>query len=401
MLIKINMDKLRIINAKTSNRDYKILIRPGICTQLPEILEDTLKGFEKIYLITDSTVLSIYRDAINEFLEKPGISYRIFALKQGEDQKNIDNVKKIYEDMLDFNVHRNDIVIAFGGGVVGDISAFAASTFHRGIKLLQFPTTLVAQVDSSIGGKTAVNINNVKNAAGTFYQPHLIMIDPLFLNTLPEREIINGMAEVIKYGAVFNKNILPDLKELAVSVKSGSLLKSIVSDIRFYEIIHKCCLIKAMVVKKDEYDTGYRNLLNFGHTFGHALEKETGLDLLNHGQAVAYGMLMAADASIMLNIAKVSLKKKLTDIYSQLEMPEKLPLNIFSQIINKADKGENKHISRDLAVARIIQAMRFDKKFSSKSNKFILLKDTGKPVFVYNPDKDILIEAIKNNITGE
>jgi len=398
---KEKMDKLRVINAKTSNRDYKILINPGLCAQVPEILEDTLRGFEKIYLITDITILSIYKDTINEFLEKCGKPYRIFTLKQGEEQKNIDNVKKIYEDMLDFNLHRNDIVIAFGGGVVGDIAAFAASTFHRGIKLLQFPTTLVAQVDSSIGGKTAVNINNVKNAAGTFYQPHLIIIDPLFLNTLPEREIINGMAEVIKYGAVFNKNILPDLKKVAVSFKSGSLLKSIVSDIRFYEIIYKCCRLKAMAVKKDEYDTGFRNLLNFGHTFGHALEKETGLDLLNHGQAVAYGMLMAADASIMLNIAKAGLKKKLTDIYMLLKIPEKLPLNVFCQSINKTGNNGNKQISRDLAAAGTVQSMSFDKKFSSKSNKFILLRDTGRPVFVYNPDRDILIEAIKNNITGE
>ena len=395
------MDKLKVINAKTANREYKIFIKPGICVQVPKILQESLKGFEKIYLITDSTVLSIYRDTINEFLEKTGTSYKIFTLKQGEDQKNIENLKKIYEDMLDFNVHRNDILIAFGGGVVGDIAAFAASTFHRGIKLLQFPTTLVAQVDSSIGGKTAININNVKNAAGTFYQPHLIVIDPIFLNTLPENEIINGMAEVIKYGAVFNKNILSDLKELAVLAKPGSLLKDIISDIMFNEIIYKCCQLKAIVVNKDEYDAGYRNLLNFGHTFGHALEKETGLDLLNHGQAVAYGMLMAVDASILSKIANFNLKKVFTDIYRLLEIPEKLPINIFSQNLKMAGDGGNKYLPVELVVDRIMKAMQFDKKFSSKSNKFILLKNIGKPVFVYNLDKDLLRNAIKNNISGE
>ncbi len=397
------MDKLRVINAKTLNRDYKIFIKPGLRLELPEIIQDTLKlkGFEKIYLVTDNTVMSIYGETINKFLEKMPFSYRFFALKQGEEQKSIDNAKKIYEDMLDFNLHRNDIVIAFGGGVVGDIAGFVASTFHRGIRLMQIPTTLVAQVDSSIGGKTAVNINNVKNAVGTFYQPHLIVIDPLFLVTLPESEIINGMAEVIKYGAVFNKNILLCIKELAVSVKSGSVLKGVLSDTRFYEIIHKCCKLKAMVVKKDEYDTGCRNLLNFGHTFGHALEKETGLNLLNHGQAVAHGMLMAADASIISGIAKVSLKKIFTDIYSLLNMPEKLSLNIFNQSLNKAGKGMNKDLSTEAAVKKIIQSMEFDKKFSSKSNKFILLKEAGKPVFVYNLDKGILYDAIKNNISGE
>jgi 3-dehydroquinate synthetase len=332
------------------------------------------------------------------------------------------------------------MVIAFGGGVIGDLAGFAASTFHRGIKLLQMPTTIISQVDSSIGGKAVVNFENVKNVIGCFYQPHAIIMDTLFLKTLEERDIINGLAEIIKYGIIFDIKILKLLNKLALGKITPGKLNELISLPQFEDIAYICAKIKTSVVKKDEFDNNYRNLLNFGHTAGHAIEKFSGFKGLNHGQAVAIGMIIAIDISISLGLLKGSFRKEIISLYKQFKLPYSLDFgeNFGSENIifdlekqfgrSAASQGEHAGIpgdnieiqSKKSAVnleksgdstaknvkslkARladdIFDAMKFDKKFSASANKFILLKGINRPVFFHNVEAKIIKEAIIKNVS--
>lgn len=380
---------MNIVKVKTSQRVYDIYIKKGLfgkvmeenCSNLLYFLSPYIQNSSKIFFITDNNIFSIYSKKIEFFLKKLARDYRIFLLEEGEKQKNLDNIKLIYDSMLEFNMHRNDALLAFGGGVIGDISGFAASNYHRGLPLLHIPTTIIAQVDSSIGGKTAVNLKNAKNIIGSFYQPCAIFIDNLLLSTLPEKEVINGFGEIIKYGIVFDKSILDTLKKLSDTInpeEENSLLK-LVDNEEFFNIICKCCKIKARVVARDEFDVSYRNLLNFGHTFGHAIEKSSNLEGINHGSAVAIGMLMAVDASILSGHKLGNFKEELLKIYSTLKIPQKLKC---------AD------------VNQLLDSMKYDKKFNSGKTKFVLIKGLNKPEFVYDLDFSILKEAVNRNISG-
>jgi len=277
----------------------------------PGLLNKHFPCAEKILFITNDVVHGIYGAKIDDFLKSCEKSVKKIILKDGEIQKNLENTKYIYENMLDFNMHRDDIAIAFGGGVIGDMAGFAASTFHRGIKLLQLPTTIISQVDSSIGGKAVVNFENVKNVIGCFYQPHAIIMDTLFLETLEEKDIINGLAEIVKYGIIFDRKILKLLNKLVLEKINPGKLNELISLPQFEDIIYICAKIKASVVKRDEFDNNYRNLLNFGHTAGHAIEKFSGFKGLNHGQAVAIGMIIATDISISLGLLKGSFSHRI------------------------------------------------------------------------------------------
>ena len=342
--------------------------------------------------------------------------------------------------MLDFNMHRDDVVIAFGGGVIGDLAGFAASTFHRGIGLLQMPTTIISQVDSSVGGKVVVNFENVKNVIGCFYQPHAIIMDTLFLETLEEKDIINGLAEIVKYGIIFDRKILKLLNKLALEKINPGEPKGLILLPQFEDITYTCAKIKASVVKKDEFDNNYRNLLNFGHTAGHAIEKFSGFKGLNHGQAVAIGMIIAVDISISLGLLEDSFKHEIIGLYKQLKLPyildldensvsknlipylenqpgrsavclEKQPGNPKTNIeiqskkraVNLEKDAESTVKDTKTLKARladdIFDAMKFDKKFSASANKFILLKGINKPVFYHNVEAKIIKEAIVKNIS--
>ncbi len=374
---------MKIINVKTINRKYKIFIDNQLFNKLyssEEYKSNSLFFYfknpnAKLFLITNETIYSIYKDQIKEFLIKNSGSFKIFLLGDGEEEKNLDNVKIIYKEMLNFDMHRNDTIVAFGGGVIGDIAGFAASTYHRGVSFIQIPTTIIAQVDSSIGGKTAVNFQNAKNIIGSFYQPNAIFIDPDLLKTLPEKEIINGLSEIIKYGIVFDSSILKDLYYLGKEINSDIL--QLISREKFKNIIYKSCKIKAVVVQKDEFDQSYRNFLNFGHTFGHAIEKSLELKGVTHGIAVAIGMLMAIDASIFLGYKLEKFKEYVLNIYKMFKIPQRL---------------------EGVDIKPIIDALKFDKKFNSNRTKFILLKKINKPFFAYNISEDVIKNTISQNI---
>lgn len=430
---------MKIIYAETTLRKYPVYIGRGIMNLAPGLLRKHFSGTEKILFITNTIVNDIYNSNIDDFIGSCSKSVKKIVIKDGEEQKNLENTAIIYENMLDFNMHRDDLVIAFGGGVIGDMAGFAASTFHRGLKLLQMPTTIISQVDSSIGGKVVVNFKNIKNVIGCFYQPHAIIIDTFFLETLDEKDIVNGLAEIVKYGIIFDRSILKLLNSMVLEKTGAGRLNEMISLPKFEEITYGCARIKTSVVKKDEFDVNYRNLLNFGHTAGHAIEQIFGFRRLNHGQAVAIGMIIAIDISISMGLLKDSIRQDIINLYKKLKLPYSIDIseNLYREKFtvsaekqpgqsagcqeqpsgNSVVKLENN--SNDLAAdseiniglkaideknikvklsEEIFNAMKFDKKFSASSNKFILLKGVNKPVFYHNIEANVIKEAIIKNI---
>lgn len=381
---------MEIIKAKTSGRKYPVFTGNGIIRKASEIINTVFKPAEKIMLVTDDNVYRLHSKAIEDMLSNTNKPSKTVIIEQGETSKNLENTKKIYDNMLDFNMHRNDLVIAFGGGVIGDLAGFAASTFHRGVPLLQFPTTIVAQVDSSIGGKVVVNYKGVKNVIGSFYQPHAIITDYGLLLTLKENDIRNGLSEIIKYGVVFDKKILSALDFSIIHNGGNTCLQEIIKKQVFQNIIGKCINIKLAVVGKDEMDTGYRNLLNFGHTAGHALEKLSMFSEISHGIAVAWGMLVAIDISIELGFTNNRLKDFLISLYKKFDIPVNLKIKNISGTCTAVQTANE-----------IINAMKFDKKFTSEKNKFILLKGLNRPVVKTGIDEKIIAAAISKNMSGE
>lgn len=267
---------MQTLSLTGANGLSEIFIEPGL---LGYAGEEILKTFSpsRIHIVTDSNVAPLYLEQLAQQFELPVSSTVIPA---GEEHKRLSTVEGIYRDLLAVGFTRKDLIIALGGGVVGDITGFAAATLLRGVSLCQIPTTLLAQVDSSVGGKTGVDLAEGKNLIGAFYQPRLVLIDPEVLNTLPDTTFADGMAEVVKYGYIANPDIL--------DMVSQPDYKAHISD-----VIYECVKIKRDVVAIDEHDTGLRMILNFGHTVGHAVEKLGNYTELTHGQAVAIGMVAA------------------------------------------------------------------------------------------------------------
>ena len=367
---------MRIITAKTKTRDYPIYISQQFSEHFPLLVRKNFKDSEKIVLVTNDKVFEIYEGKIKNTLVKCSLPYEIVIIQDGEENKNLKSANYIFGKLIDFNVHRNDIITAFGGGVIGDLAGFVASTYQRGIRLIHCPTTIVSQVDSSIGGKVAVNYSGIKNIVGNFYQPHMIFIDPTFNHTLEEKQIINGLGEVVKYGIIFKKKILDGLSKSIEDKKEDKLFELIRSDI-FREIIYLCCSIKAAVVRKDEFDISYRNLLNFGHTIGHCIESAFEFKGMSHGEAVSAGMIVAIDISISMGLCKKELKDGIIELYEKLKLPYRIP---------------------EIDLNKIICVLKYDKKFKTAQNKLVLLKGINKPVFLYNVDRGVIIDSIKKSM---
>ena len=273
-------------------RSYPIIIEKGLIDKISEKVKNVYKG-KKIFILTDENVNKYYGkkvvSALSEYFD-----VKLVSLKAGEETKNFNTLPMVYNELLDFNLTRSDLIITLGGGVIGDLGGFVASSYLRGIDFIQVPTSLLAQVDSSVGGKVAVDLERGKNLVGSFYHPKAVLIDPEVLNTLDNRFFIDGMAEVIKYGCIKDKMFFEFLYEMENN-----------SDVidNMERVIHKCCDIKRIVVESDEKDKGERMLLNFGHTLGHAIEQYYNYTKYTHGEAVAIGMY---------EITKISEAKGLT-----------------------------------------------------------------------------------------
>lgn len=335
---------------------YNILIEKGLLSKLGEELKKIYFG-EKIFIITDENVDKYYGDKVKDELDKAGYKTRKMVLTPGEETKSFSTLPSIYNELLDFKLTRKELIITLGGGVIGDLGGFAASTFLRGISFVQIPTSLLAQVDSSVGGKVAVDLEKGKNLVGSFYQPKAVFIDPDVLNTLPEKFYKDGMAEVIKYGCIKDRDFFYMLK----SLKSREEVMNNIED-----ILYKCCYIKKSVVERDEKDLGERMLLNFGHTLGHAIEKYYNFTGYSHGEAVAIGMYNISLKSEDEGITEKSVSEEIKEILINYDLPYEVDI-----------KDNNK----------IIDTISLDKKNIGNVLKVILLKSIGESI-IYDTTSD-------------
>lgn len=329
------------------NNPYDIIIKKGSLNQVGNWVKDLWKP-QKIAIITDDHVASIYLDTVQTNLENAGFEAIAFVFPEGESSKNLDIVNQAYEFLVKHDMTRSDGIIALGGGVVGDLAGFVASTYMRGIHFLQVPTSLTAQVDSSIGGKTGVNTPFAKNMVGTFCQPDGVLIDPDTLHTLGKRELIEGMGEVVKYGLIDDVQLWNDLEHMDGTV--DSILENAET------IIYRSCEVKRKIVVEDELDKGIRLYLNFGHTIGHAIEATAGYGQVMHGEAVAIGMVQ---------ISRVAEKKHL------------MPSGITEQIIDMCKKFGLPTSHQPWNPDELYAALTHDKKARGKSIQIILVPKLG------------------------
>lgn len=262
------------LDVKIPKKEYKIHIGKGLFNEAEGLLAPFVKG-KKVCIVSDSNVFPLYGKKVEDAVKNAEGNVFSLVVEAGEEAKSFKNLEYLCREIIRRDFTRSDVIIALGGGVIGDLTAFCASVVLRGVTLIQMPTTLLSQVDSSVGGKTAVNIPEGKNLVGTFYQPKMVLIDTETLSTLPPREVACGMAEVIKYGAIRDKSLADRL---------------LTGEFEIEDVIKTCCEIKAEIVENDELDKGERMLLNFGHTLGHAVENYTGYGTYSHGAAVAIGM---------------------------------------------------------------------------------------------------------------
>ncbi|MDC1129362.1 3-dehydroquinate synthase [Candidatus Pelagibacter sp.] len=344
------------LNVKTGSRKYPIFIGNNILNKLKAILKENLISFNQCLVIVDKNVPKKLIKKVLNSLPKKKISLHYFnSSEKNKNQKNVNNILSI---LLKKNFNRNDCVISIGGGITGDVSGFAASVFKRGLKFINIPTTLLSQVDSSIGGKTGINSKYGKNLIGTFYQPNLVISDIIFLKSLPKREIICGYGEILKHALIADKNFFSFLDI------NGSQILNLKSPL-IEKTIFKSCSIKKRVVENDEKEMGIRKILNFGHTFAHAYEATLGYSKkLNHGEAVILGIKTAAKFSLLNNILNIKEFNLIENHLNKLSLPSN---------INKF--FSNKHLNK------ILSFMKKDKKNNTNKINLVLLKQIGSPIY--------------------
>ena len=298
-------------------RSYPIYFGMGMLPEIGALCRDLQLG-SKVAVVTNTTVGALYREPVMESLAAAGFKACCIEIQDGEEYKNGITLNYIYDGLIDNGIDRGSFIVALGGGVVGDIAGFAAATYLRGIPFVQVPTTLLAQVDSSVGGKTGINHLKGKNLIGAFYQPRLVLIDIATLDTLPEREYLSGLAEVVKYGVALDRELFDYIRD-----NTDRLLSRDKTALLF--IIKRSCAIKASIVEQDEREGGLRAVLNYGHTMGHAVETLTGYSLFKHGEAVAIGMVQAARYSEAMDFATPSDTGEVIDLLRALHLPVEPP----------------------------------------------------------------------------
>lgn len=296
-------------------REYDIVIGRGLLSQAGERVRAVLPKARKLAVVTDSHVEPLYSAPVLDSLSATGFDCRLFVVPAGEESKNPSQLVRLWEGFMDFGLTRTDGVAALGGGVMGDLAGFAAATILRGVPFVQIPTTLLSQVDSSVGGKTAIDLKAGKNLAGVFCQPKLVLMDPETLDTLPLPVFMDGMAEVVKYGCIWDEDFFHFLA-------GRPSRQALMADIE--HILYTCCDIKRKVVMEDELDTGLRMILNFGHTLGHAYELAGHYVEWTHGQAVAAGMCAAARLGIGLGITPADVPGRIEGVLGALGLPTRI-----------------------------------------------------------------------------
>lgn len=357
---------MKTVALNLKENSYKIVIGSGILPLLPKQLGSLGFGRDAV-VISDRSVARIYEGAVGNALKKGGFTVKTFTVPAGEKSKSGAVALKLIEQIARYDVGRKIFIIALGGGVIGDLAGFVAAVYKRGVPFIQMPTTLLAQIDSAIGGKVGIDLSVGKNLAGAFYQPKMVFSDVRFLKTLDVRQIRNGLAEAVKYGVILDQPLFDYLEknyQRFLNLEDAVLTK----------VVENCSRLKAQVVSKDEKETsGLRMILNFGHTLGHAIENAAAFRY-HHGEAVALGMRMAAHISFQRRMLSESDVRRINDLLSSIGLPEYYT-----------------GVSRD----KIMASMSHDKKFVAGKNRFVLAKRIGKVEVVTGVDQAMIDEAIR------
>ncbi len=351
---------MKTLKVDLGNRSYPIYIGSDLIDQVS--LFSACEKSTSIYIVTNTTVAPLYAARLTKTLETFGKPVRTITLPDGESYKDWKNLQLIFDDLLKFGADRQTMLIALGGGVIGDMTGFAAASFMRGIRFIQVPTTLLAQVDSSVGGKTGINHPLGKNMIGAFHQPVAVIADLNTLKTLPPRELSAGLAEVVKHGAIADAQFLD-----WIEVNAAALLACDTNAMG--HAVLRSCEIKSAVVSADEREGGIRATLNFGHTFGHAIEAGMGYGEWLHGEAVGCGMVMGADLSCRLNLISQAELARLTKIIKSMHLPTVPP---------------------KFGAVRYMELMQVDKKTEGGQIRYVLLEKIGKAQIKNVPDTQVI-----------
>jgi 3-dehydroquinate synthase len=353
---------MQTLTVSLDDRSYPVYVGAGILERAGDLLEQA--GFHgKIAVVTNPTVAQLYLDPLHDTLNQAGFEVVPILLPDGEEHKTVKSLTSIYDRLIAERFERSSCVLALGGGVIGDLAGFAAATYLRGVPYVQVPTTLLAQVDSGVGGKTGVNHDGGKNLIGAFYQPKLVLIDVATLGSLPHRELVAGLAEVIKYGIIADPQLF-HLVEQNFSKIAGLDREILI------QVITTSCAIKAGVVEADERENDQRAVLNFGHTIGHALEAATGYRQFLHGEAVGIGMAKATALSVQQGFCDQQSFERVIKLIKRAGLPAEIPPGVSLQ--------------------SLIQSMEVDKKTVGGKIKFVVCEGIGKTRFHWLTPGEIL-----------
>lgn len=363
---------MKCVPVQTPRHRYDILVGWRL-RESPETVgavRDLVSG-RRCLLVSDSNVAPLYAGSVSDMLTRAGAVCATETFTAGESSKTLAEAERLYRAALAHGLGRDGFIVALGGGVTGDLAGFAAATYMRGIAFIQIPTSLLAMVDSSVGGKVGVDLPEGKNLVGAFHQPELVLADLSALTTLPKRELQCGMAEVIKYGLILDRGLFATLEQHAAA------LLDLQPDM-CESVICRCCELKADVVCADEKErTGQRALLNYGHTFGHALEVLCGYTKLTHGEGVAIGMGMAAELARLLGRADAELGQRQNSVLRAAGLPTSL-------------RG-------DIAPEKVLDVMKRDKKVVRGRLRFVVVPEIGRAEIVEAPDEAMVLEAVRRH----
>jgi 3-dehydroquinate synthase len=372
------------VNIDTGTQTYPIHIGSDLLAQSGPWLAALGVG-PRVLVVTDRRVAGLFGDTVQESLRRAGLEPTMAVIPPGERSKSLKQAAKLYDAALQAGLDRRSGVVALGGGVVGDLAGFVAATYMRGIPLAQLPTTLLAQVDSSVGGKTGVDLPQGKNLVGAFHQPCLVVADVRTLATLPPREVRAGLAEVIKYGLILDADLFADLERHFHASRRGSLQDGLPfapgrvlpwSAISFW--VQRSCEWKGDVVRKDPRESGLRAILNFGHTFGHALEAQLGYRRLRHGEAVAIGMVTASRLSQRLGLLQGEEVERLEDLLALAGLPTRVPAGLAPEVL--------------------LAAMQHDKKAAQGRLRFVLLRRLGEAFVTAEVPLKLVAEVLQGQM---
>jgi 3-dehydroquinate synthase len=354
------------IPVKTESRSYDVLVERGLLLHSSHALNGIVSPQSRLFVVTSAPIARHWSKAALKGLGRLLNERDILEMPDGERAKRLDRIEKLADKLVAREADRKSIIVALGGGVVGDVAGFLASVFMRGVPVVQVPTTLVAQLDSAIGGKTGVNLDSGKNLVGTFHQPSCVLVDPDVLSTLPEREYRSGLFEAMKYGVIRNSQIFETMEQQRKPflARDGKLLERLIS---------ACIQVKADVVSADERESGERVILNFGHTIGHALEAETGYSELLHGEAVGWGMVAAARIGEMSNVTDKKTSQRICRLVENYG-----PLRGFK-----------------VKPKRILKRLISDKKTIGGRPHFVLAKSIGEVTVANNVPERVIFNAVE------